>query len=116
MVDVVSQIGDVTLTLKQKGVEEFWAGKRNYYQVKLTNQEKKTTTFTFYDSSDNFSKPLYHEDLLSMILNTIYRSFKGISFGVNQRIFYKPTNNKGLQKVLTQDWVDNIALLQKLTN
>lgn len=113
--DMVRKVGEITIKIKQKGVEENHVGKRNVYQVTLVNEVKKKTTFTFYDAVVNFQKPLYHEDLMKMVLKTICSNFYGISPGSNHKSFYKPKSNKGLHDVVTKDWVENIKLFQVLS-
>lgn len=112
---MVTQVGEITIKIKQKGVEENHVGQRNVYQVTLANETKKKTTFTFYDAVVNFQKPLYHEDLMRMVLKTIYRNFYGISHGSNNKSFYKPKSNKGLYDVVTEDWIESIKLFQVLS-
>ena len=116
MMNVVKQVGGVTIKMEKKGVDITSAGKRNSYQITLLNKENQKTTFTFYDSVVNFSKPLYHQDLLEMVLKTIYNVFYEISHGVHHKMFYtNKTFHKGLHRVLTKNWVDNIKLLQVLS-
>ncbi len=97
-------VGGVIVTVEYLRDDDLFGKNTRVFKVYLTRGEEKIS-FDIQDSFANYTKEMYHSDLLNIILFNVWNIYESR----NKQI-------KGLDEFAKKDWIDEIKVLTKLTD